>query len=80
MKGKTFFSLLATGFVMLAAPRADALIPIPVGGHPQELDVYLRATLERGLVEPNENPASFQKARWEMLTIGAGYGLGHYDP
>jgi hypothetical protein len=63
---------------MLAAERADALIPIPVGGHPKELDVFMRLTLERGLVEPNENKASWQKANWEMFTVGGGYGLGHF--
>ncbi len=60
------------------AARAEALIPIPVGGHPGELDVFARVTLERGLVEPNENQASWQKARWEMFTVGGGYGLGHH--
>lgn len=60
------------------AGDAFALIPIPVGGHPQELDVFARVTLERGLVEPNENKASWQKANWDMLTVGGGYGLGHF--
>ena len=64
----------------LAAARADALIPIPVGGHPKELDVFARLTLERGLVEPNENKASWQKANWEMFTIGGGYGVGDLGP
>jgi hypothetical protein len=57
---------------------AHALIPIPVGGHPEELDVFARVTLERGLVEPNENKASWQRARWEMLTLGGGYTFGDY--
>lgn len=60
------------------AGDAHALIPIPVGGHPKELDVFMRLTLERGLVEPNENKASWQKARWEMLTVGGGYTFGDY--
>ncbi len=60
----------------LVETSAHALIPIPVGGHPRELDVFVRATLERGKVEPNENKASFQKANWEMYTVGAGYGVG----
>lgn len=64
----------------LAAGSADALIPIPVGGHPKELDVFARLTLERGLVEPNENKASWQKANWEMFTIGGGYGVGDLGP
>ncbi len=58
--------------------NAAALIPIPVGGHPKELDIFARVTLERGLVEPNENKSSYQKANWEMFTIGGGYGLGHF--
>lgn len=62
----------------LAAPDASALIPIPVGGHPKELDVFARVTLERGLVEPNENKASWQKAEWQMLTVGGGYTFGDY--
>lgn len=65
---------------ILAADSAHALIPIPVGGHPKELDVFARVTLERGLVEPNENKASFQKANWEMFTVGGGYGVGDLGP
>ena len=38
----------------------------------------MRLTLERALVEPNENESSFQKANWDMLTVGGGYGLGHF--
>lgn len=53
-----------------------ALIPTPVGGHKGELDVSARLTLERGKVEPNENTASFQKARWQLYTLGVGYALG----
>lgn len=71
--------LLATALgaaLATAAANAHALIPIPVGGHPKELDVFARVTLERGLVEPNENQASWQKARWEMLTVGGGYTFG----
>lgn len=65
-------------FATFLGRDASALIPIPVGGHPKELDVFARVTLERGLVEPNENKASWQKANWEMLTVGGGYGLGHF--
>lgn len=72
---------LRLGFLLIttASPSA-ALIPIPVGGHPKEADVFARVTLERGLVEPNESKASFQPARWEMLTVGGGYGLGDFGP
>jgi hypothetical protein len=73
------FVAAALAAALLLAPRAaSALIPIPVGGHPKELDVFARVTLERGLVEPNENVASYQPARWEMYTFGGGYGLGHF--
>ena len=40
----------------------------------------LRASLERGLVEPNENQASWQRARWEMYALGVGYGVGDVGP
>ena len=63
-----------------ASGVAHALIPIPVGGHPKELDVFARVTLERGLIEPNENKASWQKANWDMFTVGGGYGVGDVGP
>lgn len=69
-------AMSTAGMVLASATSAEALIPIPVGGHPKELDVFARITLERGLVEPNENQASWQKARWEMFTVGGGYGFG----
>lgn len=72
--------LVFVALALLSATPAHALIPIPVGGHPKELDVFMRVTLERGLVEPNENRASFQKARWEMLTVGGGYTFGDLGP
>ena len=68
----------SAALVVSASVTAHALIPIPVGGHPRELDVFTRVTLERGLVEPNENKASWQKASWDMVTVGGGYGLGHF--
>lgn len=71
-------AVLAGALVVAHARDANALIPIPVGGHPKELDVFTRVTLERGLVEPNENQASFQKARWDMVTIGGGYTFGDW--
>lgn len=55
------------------ATVASALIPMPVGGHPKELDLFVRATLERGKSEPNENQASWQISNREMLTVGGGY-------
>lgn len=76
--GLRWLGIATAAATFLLAACADALIPIPVGGHPKELDVFARVTLERGLVEPNENKASWQKANWEMLTIGGGYGLGDH--
>lgn len=67
-------ALVASG-LLLSSP-AWALIPTPVGGHKGELDVNLRVTLERGKVEPNDNTASFQKARWQLYTLGTGYAVG----
>ncbi len=75
---RTAVALAVSLVPLLSADDARALIPIPVGGHPQELDVFARVTLERGLVEPNDNKASWTKANWEMLTVGGGYGLGHF--
>lgn len=72
---RSLTALLVVAAVAVSS-RAEALIPIPVGGHPKELDVFARVTLERGLVEPNENKASFQRAQWEMFTVGGGYGIG----
>jgi hypothetical protein len=77
MRRLTVVLALATSATLLASSRsAHALIPTPVGGHPGELDVFLRVSLERGKVEPNENPASVQKAQFDMLTVGGGYGIG----
>jgi len=77
---RRLLGLSAFALLLLVPSSASALIPIPVGGHPKELDVFMRLTLERGLVEPNENLASFQKARWEMLTVGGGYTFGDLGP
>lgn len=76
MHASRIVATLAAGALLASAAPAAALIPIPVGGHPKELDVFARLTLERGLVEPNENQASWQKAQWEMFTVGGGYGFG----
>jgi hypothetical protein len=72
------FSLFAA-FSLVAMP-SNALIPVPVGGHPGEIDATVRVTLERGKVEPNENPASWQKANWELYTVGGGYTYGDAGP
>ncbi len=63
-----------------SARDARAFVPSPVGGHPGEVDASARVTLERGKVEPNENPDSKQSARWTVLQVGAGYTLGKVGP
>jgi hypothetical protein len=67
-------ALLAASTVV--SRDASALIPVPVGGHPGEVDASFRLTLERGKVEPNENRASLQKARLTLYTVGVGYAHG----
>lgn len=59
---------------------ASAFIASPVGGRAGDLDISARLTLERGKVEPNENLASFQKARWNMYSLGLGYTIGDVGP
>ena len=59
--------------MLLLSSTAHALIPVPVGGHAGDVDATARVTLERGKVEPNENPASWQKANWELYSVGGGY-------
>jgi hypothetical protein len=70
---RPFVFLATVAGALLAAEHARALIPSPVGGRPGEVDVSLRLSLERGKVEPNSNEASFQKAQWELYTLGVGY-------
>lgn len=71
---------LALGAVVLTmAGRASAFVPIPVGGHPGELDVHARFAAEAGKIEPNENEASFQDAsRFYEYSLDVGYTWGHY--
>jgi len=71
------FSFLAVLFFPLPAA---ALITSPVGGRAGEFDASARVSLERGKIEPNENEDSWQKARWNMYTVGAGYGIGDLGP
>jgi hypothetical protein len=72
---------LAACLLLLShAGSAHALIPSPVGGRPGDLDASLRLSLERGKVEPNENEASFQRAQWNMFTLGVGYTHGAIGP
>ena len=73
--------LRVLAFVMAIAPAASAFVATPVGGRPQELDVNAQFTAERGLIEPNENQASWVKARgYYEYKLGAGYTWGHYGP
>jgi hypothetical protein len=59
---------------------AEAFVAAPVGGHPGELDVGIRAAFELGKVEPNEYDGSWQKARWQVYSIGGGYTIGTVGP
>jgi len=71
--------LLACGIWLLPARPAMAFIPTSVGGHPGELDLNLQLGFERGKIEPNENPDSFQRARgFNLYTLGVGYTLGDF--
>lgn len=79
MRAKLTKLPLSIAFVLSTVPAA-ALIPVPVGGRAGDVDVTARVTLERGKVEPNENPASWQKANWELYTVGGGYTYGDAGP
>ncbi|RYE95064.1 MAG: hypothetical protein EOO75_00280 [Myxococcales bacterium] len=71
-------SLLLLLGVSLSTRTSLALITAPVGGHPGEVDANVRVTLERGKVEPNSDPSSFQKASWQLYTVGVGYTIGSF--
>src|SRR5262249_431194 len=62
--------------LLMASTQALAFVHTPVGGHNGEADTYLRVTLGRGKLEPNENPDSAQDASFEIYTVGAGYTAG----
>jgi len=75
--------LLATSIGALVfglASQASAFVAVPVGGHPGELDAFVRVGYEFGLIEPTENRASWQKARWLIYQVGAGYTIGNVGP
>lgn len=72
--------LLAAISMIFDARSSSAFVPIPVGGHPGELDLSLRLGLERGLVEPNEFDGSWQKANWNLYQGGVGYTYGTIGP
>ena len=67
-------------FSLTLTRASSAFVPSPVGGHPGEADVGVRATLERGKVEPSSNEASFQAATWEVYQLGGGYTFEPVGP
>jgi hypothetical protein len=80
--GKALFRAVAGGLVVglvgvfYAAP-ARAFVPIPVGGHPGELDLSLQLGIEAGKIEPNENADSWQRAHdFRLYGLSAGYTFG----
>lgn len=81
ISGSSCFALAAAALCVVVASPAHAFVPIPVGGHPGELDLNAQVGFEAGKIEPHENEASFQKARdFREYKIGAGYTWGHYGP
>ncbi len=67
--------------VLSCSSLASAFVATSVGGRPGELDVNAQVTAERGLIEPNENQASWVKARdFYEYKLGVGYTWGHYGP
>lgn len=73
---------MATGFVAVACfgTSADAFVPVPVGGHPGEVDVNVRVGFELGKVEPTENQDSWRKSNWQVYQVGGGYTYGTIGP
>ncbi len=59
----------------LSAPAA-AFVSGATGGKKGTTQVEASVTLERGLVEPNENTDSFQDARWNLFNLSATYNAG----
>jgi len=71
---------LGAALIITAAGSASAFVPVPVGGHPGEIDAFVRVGYEFGLIEPTENKASWQKANWFVYQVGAGYTIGRVGP
>lgn len=71
-------AIIAT--ISLTQGPASALVTSPVGGNKGDVEVSARATFERGKIEPNENPDSWQKARWNYYTGAVGYTYGNIGP
>ena len=64
--------------VLTIGESAQAFVATPVDGRPKELDLNAQVTTERGLIEPNENQASWVKARgYYEYKLGVGYTWGH---
>lgn len=77
-----FLALLS--LLLLPSSPSFALVSSPAQGEDGDWKAELRATFERGKVEPNENTASFQKARINIYEaalsrhFGAGFGSHHF--
>jgi len=71
-------------FSIFVSTEARALVSSQAQGNEGDWKVELRTTLERGKVEPNENTASFQKAKIDIYEasaarfFGAGFGSRHF--
>lgn len=76
---RTLFALLSfTG--LASTSSAHALVSTPVGGRAGQVDANLKATFERGKIEPNDNEDSWQSANWEIYAVGGGYTFGDTGP
>lgn len=70
--------------IMLNSISAHALVSSQAQGNEGDWRMELRTILERGKVEPNENRASFQRAKINTLEasathyFGAGFGSRHF--
>jgi hypothetical protein len=61
------------------ASAANAFVPVPVGGHPGELDVNFVFQTDRGKYEPTENPLSYRPVEgWYEYRLSVGYTWGHF--
>jgi hypothetical protein len=78
--GRLLLSSAAALAIATSAGAASAFVPIPVGGHPGETDLMIRAGFERGLIEPNEFDGSWQSANWELFQLGVGHTIGTVGP
>ena len=65
---------------LLHSLPASALVTSPVGGSAGDIELSLRATFERGKIEPNENSDSWQKANWNQYAAAVGYTIGDAGP